>query len=78
VLNTPSTELSELLPYADPSFLKNPNRTISSLLDRYCSRLSRQDGGTIAKLFTTGADPGGKNSLPASNARKGGYSLADR
>ncbi|MCJ7736575.1 MAG: hypothetical protein MUQ10_04565 [Anaerolineae bacterium] len=77
VLSATTRELSELLPHTDPSFLKNPNRTISLQLERYCSRLSRRDGGTITKLFTTGAAPDGKNSLPSNNAQEVGYSLAD-
>ena len=77
VLNGTIRELSDLLPHSDPSFLRNPNRMTSSQLERDCSRLSRRDGGTITKLYTTGATLDGRDSLPANNAREVGYSLAD-
>jgi aldehyde:ferredoxin oxidoreductase len=59
------------------SFARNPNAAIALLLDKHCARLSGKTGGTITKLFTTGADPAGKNTLPAWNARRMGYPLAD-
>jgi aldehyde:ferredoxin oxidoreductase len=58
-------------------FVRNPNGTIAPLLDRYCSRLSGKTGGTIVKLFATGAAPDGKSTLPAKNAQQMGYKLAD-
>lgn len=59
------------------AFARNPNAIIAPLLDKYCARLSARTGGTIAKLYTTGADPEGKNTLPAWNAQRLGYQLAD-
>ena len=59
------------------SFARNPNAAIAPLVDKHCARLSGKTGGTVAKLFTTGADPAGKNTLPARNARRLGYRLAD-
>jgi len=59
------------------SFARNPNGVIAPLLDMHCARLSEKTGGTITKLFTTGADPAGKNTLPAWNARRMGTPLAD-
>jgi aldehyde:ferredoxin oxidoreductase len=44
-------------------------------LERYTQRLSRRDGGTIPKLYTTGQGP--QPTLPARNARRVGYDLAD-
>jgi aldehyde:ferredoxin oxidoreductase len=44
-------------------------------LDAYTERLSRRDGGTVAKLYATGH--GAQATLPARNARRLGYSLAD-
>jgi aldehyde:ferredoxin oxidoreductase len=61
----------------ESSFARNPNAAIASLLDKHCARLSGKTGGTITKLFDTGANPFGKNTLPASNAQRLGYSLAD-
>jgi hypothetical protein len=58
-------------------FARNPNGAIASLVDKHCARLSGKTGGTIAKLFATGADPAGKNTLPARNAQCLGYQLAD-
>jgi aldehyde:ferredoxin oxidoreductase len=77
VLRGEPVELAELYPGAESSFARNPNAAIAPLLDEHCARLSRKTGGTITKLFATGADPAGKNTLPASNARRLGYSLAD-
>ncbi|MCP4538138.1 MAG: hypothetical protein GY832_13435 [Chloroflexi bacterium] len=62
---------------AEPAFARNPNAAIASLLDEYCARLSGKTGGTIAKLFNTGANPSGKNTLPARNAQRLGYAMAD-
>jgi aldehyde:ferredoxin oxidoreductase len=44
-------------------------------LETYTDRLSRRDGGTVAKLYTTGT--GERPTLPARNAQRLGYSLAD-
>jgi aldehyde:ferredoxin oxidoreductase len=58
-------------------FARNPNREITPLIDRYCHRLSSRTGGTIIKLYRTGAHPTAKNTLPAWNAQTLGYALAD-
>ena len=58
-------------------FARNPNAAIAPLLDTYCGRLSGKMGGTITKLFATGADPAGRNTLPARNARRMGTPAAD-
>lgn len=50
---------------------------VFKLLKRYGSRLSCRDAGTIIKLLSTGKDPAGKNTLPAWNAQKLGYPMAD-
>jgi len=59
------------------AFARNPNGAIAPLLDKHCARLSGKTGGTITKLFTTGADPSGQNTLPAWNAQRLGYPVAD-
>ncbi len=61
----------------DSPFARNPNAAIAPLVDKHCARLTWPTGGTIVKLFATGADPQGKNTLPAWNARRLGYPLAD-
>ena len=48
-----------------------------NLIEKYSSRLSCKDAGTIIKLAATGKDPAGKNTLPAWNATKLGYQMAD-
>jgi aldehyde:ferredoxin oxidoreductase len=48
---------------------------IRQRLARYCDRLSRRDGGTVTKLYTTGS--GETPTLPARNAQQLGYALAD-
>ncbi len=77
ILRGEPMELSEFFAGDEPSFARNPNAAIAPLLAKYCARLSRKTGGTITKLFTTGADPSGRNTLPARNAQQLGYSLAD-
>lgn len=59
------------------AFARNPNGVIAPLLDKHCARLSSKTGGTIAKMFATGAAPSGRNTLPAQNAQRLGYRLAD-
>jgi aldehyde:ferredoxin oxidoreductase len=44
-------------------------------LASYCGRFSRRDGGTVAKLYATGS--GDQPTLPARNAQRLGYELAD-
>lgn len=61
----------------DSPFTRNPNAVIAPLVDKHCARMMWPVGGTIVKLFATGADPSGKNTLPAWNARRLGYLLAD-
>ncbi len=48
---------------------------IRQRLAQYCARLSRRDGGTVAKLHATGSGP--NPTLPARNAQRLGYPLAD-
>jgi aldehyde:ferredoxin oxidoreductase len=62
---------------AQTAFARNPNAAIANLLERYCKRLSRKDGGTITKLFVTGQDRQGKDTLPSWNAQRLGYDPAD-
>ena len=77
VLRGEPMEPSEFFGADDSTFALNPNDAISSLLDLHCARLSGKTGGTIAKLFTTGADPQGRSTLPSHNAKRLGYELAD-
>jgi len=85
VLRGEPLELAEVFPADDPlassgrrsAFARNPNDAIAPLVDQHCARLSSRTGGTIAKLFTTGADPEGNHTLPAWNAQRLGYRLAD-
>jgi aldehyde:ferredoxin oxidoreductase len=74
-------ETSEVWPdfgsLAQTAFARNPNAAIAGRLERYCKRLSRKDGGTITKLFVTGKDRQGKNTLPSWNAQRLGYDPAD-
>jgi aldehyde:ferredoxin oxidoreductase len=58
-------------------FAINPNREITPLIDQYCHRLASRTGGTIIKLYRTGARQAGKNTLPAWNAKNLGYAMAD-
>jgi len=57
-------------------FSRDPNGAIASLLARHCRRFSKPDGGTILKLYETGANPQGQNTLPSWNARRLGYPAA--
>jgi hypothetical protein len=59
------------------AFARNPNDAIAPLLDKHCARLSGKTGGTIVKLYTSGADPAGKHTLPARNAQQMGTPVAD-
>jgi aldehyde:ferredoxin oxidoreductase len=77
VLRGEPMELAEFFIADDSPFARSPNAIIAPLLDKHCARLSGKTGGTIAKLYATGADPEGKNTLPAQNARRLGYQLAD-
>ena len=57
------------------AFRELRNGEIRQRIETYCARLSRRDGGTVTKLYTTGS---GKNpTLPARNAQRLGYALAD-
>lgn len=58
-------------------FANNPNREITPLIDQHCHRLSSRTGGTIIKLYKTGGQPAGENTLPAWNAQNLGYAMAD-
>lgn len=77
VLRGETMELSEFFASDQSSFSRNPNAAIALLLDKHCARLSGKTGGTIVKLFTTGADPAGKNTLPVWNAQRLGTPMAD-
>jgi aldehyde:ferredoxin oxidoreductase len=77
VLRGEPMELAGFFIADDSSFARSPNAIIAPLLDKHCDRLSGKTGGTIAKLYATGADPEGKNTLPARNAQRLGYKLAD-
>jgi aldehyde:ferredoxin oxidoreductase len=77
VLRGEPMELAEFFIADDSPFARSPNAIIAPLLDKHCARLSGKTGGTIAKMYTTGADPEGKNTLPARNAQRLGYKLAD-
>lgn len=77
VLRGKPMELSELNLSDESSLTQISNAEITPLLDKYCARLSKNTGGTIIKLFNTGANTSGNNTLPSSNARQLGYSLAD-
>jgi len=68
---------SEFFAGDETVLFREPVVEIPSLLDKHCARLSGKAGGTIVKLLTTGADPSGHNTLPAWNARRLGYPLAD-
>jgi aldehyde:ferredoxin oxidoreductase len=48
---------------------------IRTRLETYTGRLSRRDGGTVTKLYATGQ--GKQPTLPARNAQRLGYGLAD-
>jgi aldehyde:ferredoxin oxidoreductase len=61
----------------EADFARNPNRMITPLIDTYCHRFSSRTGGTIVKLFKTGGQQSGKNTLPAWNAQNLGYAMAD-
>jgi aldehyde:ferredoxin oxidoreductase len=69
VLRGEPMELAEFFVDDDSPFARSPNAVIAPLLDKHCARLSGKTGGTIAKLYATGADPEGKNTLPARNAQ---------
>jgi aldehyde:ferredoxin oxidoreductase len=77
VLRGEPMELAEFFGYEDTPFTRNPNGAIASLVGTHCARLSGKTGGTVAKLYATGAAADGKNTLPARNAQQVGYSLAD-
>jgi aldehyde:ferredoxin oxidoreductase len=77
VLRGEPMELAEFFFDDDSPFARSPNAIIAPFLDQHCARLSGKTGGTITKLYTMGADPKGKNTLPARNARQLGYALAD-
>ncbi|MBN1873603.1 MAG: hypothetical protein JXA33_05185 [Anaerolineae bacterium] len=51
------------------------NGELQQRLAKYCERLSRRDGGTVTKLYATGT--GDAPTLPARNAQRLGYNLAD-
>ncbi|MHA2321555.1 MAG: aldehyde ferredoxin oxidoreductase N-terminal domain-containing protein [Candidatus Thorarchaeota archaeon] len=67
----------DYFPENDERFAQNPNREITPFIDKYTHRLSSRIGGTIIKLYKTGGQPEGKNTLPAWNAQDLGYVMAD-
>jgi len=70
----PLTLEARLGPRAE-AFRDLRNGELRERLETYCARLSRRDGGTVTKLYATGS---GKNpTLPARNAQRLGYALAD-
>jgi aldehyde:ferredoxin oxidoreductase len=77
VLRGEPMELAEFFIADDSPFARSPNAIMAPLLEKHCARLSGKTGGTIAKLYATGANPEGKNTLPARNAQRLGYQLAD-
>ncbi len=77
VLRGEPLEAYEFFADSDSPFARNPNAAIAPLLDKYCDRLAKKTGGTITKLYTTGAGQSGAATLPAWNAQRMGYELAD-
>jgi aldehyde:ferredoxin oxidoreductase len=77
VLTGQEVPMARFFGSAQTAFARNPNAIIAGRLEKYCKRLSRKDGGTITKLFVTGQDPQGKNTLPSWNAQRLGYDPAD-
>jgi aldehyde:ferredoxin oxidoreductase len=68
-------EPHQFFPPEAGDFARRPNAGIEPLLQRYCARFIRPDGGTIPKLAATGL--GERPSLPSLNARQMGYAAAD-
>lgn len=52
------------------------NEEYTPRLKKYCHRLSSKTGGTIIKLYATGGNPPGKNTLPAKNGQELGCQMA--
>jgi len=77
VLRGEDVPMARFFGSAETAFARNPNAAIAGRLDRYCKRLSRKDGGTITKLFITGKDRQGRDTLPSWNAQRLGYTPAD-
>ncbi|MBN1920794.1 MAG: hypothetical protein JW892_06080 [Anaerolineae bacterium] len=71
---TPLTLEQALGPHAE-AFRELRERELRPLLERYGARLSSRDGGTVTKLYATGS--GANPTLPARNAQRLGYALAD-
>ncbi len=69
--------VTEFLNGSDDALLNIADTEINPRLDKYCQRLSGKSGGTIIKLYATGANKSGKNTLPANNAQKLGCDMAD-
>jgi aldehyde:ferredoxin oxidoreductase len=69
--------MGDAVPGADAAeaFLDFREREITPRIANYCDRLARRDGGTVTKLYTTGS--GDHPTLPARNAGRVGYDLAD-
>lgn len=71
---TPLTLEQALGTHAE-AFRELRERELRPLLERYGARLSSRDGGTVTKLYATGS--GANPTLPARNAQRLGYALAD-
>lgn len=71
---TPMTLDAWFGPRAD-AFRDLRNAEVRRRIETYCARLSRRDGGTVTKLYATGH--GASPTLPAHNAQRLGYDLAD-
>ena len=74
LLGEPVTPATWFGPRGD-AFRDLRNGEIRARLATYCARLSRRDGGTVTKLYATGS--GDDPTLPARNAQRLGYALAD-
>ncbi|MGD1992524.1 MAG: aldehyde ferredoxin oxidoreductase C-terminal domain-containing protein [Anaerolineae bacterium] len=68
---------TEVLMDADAAFARNPNTVVDPLLSERCARLSSRTGGTITKLYRTGALSKGQNTLPTENGQRVSYPAAD-
>jgi aldehyde:ferredoxin oxidoreductase len=70
-------DTTEFLNTDDAALLNIADTEINPRLDKYCLRLSGKTGGTIIKMYATGANKSGKNTLPANNAQQLGCAMAD-
>jgi aldehyde:ferredoxin oxidoreductase len=75
VLHGEPMTLDDWLGSRADAFRELQTHELRDRLARYCDRLSRRDGGTVTKLYATGQ--GEDPTLPARNAQRLGYALAD-